>query len=173
MHTKGHIKADIITGMVMIRALLLTTSSLDRNNNLTIGIIIFSIFGGIHGLVQPLKSKIQNYQELLFILYLHGIYAIALNGQDTTNMTIVNIIIIMVAFQFCLIIGYHIITYVCGVQDLTTKIMTGIKTITKWITRSFGISQQEHFQLQDTIRNKIPEVAFNYCEYHEPLMGED
>ena len=162
------------TGLqLVVRAMLLTTSSLDRNNNLTIGIIIFSIFGGIHGLVQPLKSTIQNHQELLFILYLHGIYAVALNSQDTTNMTVVNIIIMMVAFQFCIIIAYHIITYMCGVQNLPTKIMTSVKTITKWITRSFGISQQEHFQLQDTTRNKIPKVAFNYYEYREPLVGED
>ena len=129
------------TGLqLVVRVILLTVSSLKRNNNLTICIIVFSIFGGIHGVVQPLKSKIQNYQELLFILYLHGIYAIALNGQDTTNITIVNISIFMVAIQFCFIIAYHIITYVCGVQDLTTKIMTSFKTVKQWIIRSYSIA---------------------------------
>ena len=88
-------------------------------------------------------------------------------------MTIINIIIVMVAVQFCFIITYHIITYVCGVQDLTTKVMTSLKAFTKWITRSFNISQHEHFQLPDITRNKIPEVTFNYCEYHEPLVELD
>ena len=162
------------TGLqLVVRAVLLAITSLDRNNNLTICIIIFSILGGIHGIAQPLKSRIQNYQELLFILHLHGIYVVAFNGQDTIKMTIINIIIVMVATQFCFIIIYHIITYVCGVQDLTTKMITSVKAITKWITRSFSKSQHEHFQLQHTIRNKIPDVTFNYYEYREPLVEVD
>ena len=162
------------TGLqLVVRAVLLAITSLDRNNNLTICIIIFSISGGIHGIAQPLKSRIQNYQALLFILYLHVIYVVAFHGQDTKKMTIINIIIVMVAVQFCFIITYHIITYVCGVQDLTTKMITSVKAITKWITRLFSKSQHKHFQLQDTIRNKIPDVAFNYCEYREPLVEVD
>ena len=31
----------------------------------------------------------------------------------------------------------------------------------------------QHFQLQDIIRDNIPEVAFNYCEYCEPLVDVD
>ena len=31
----------------------------------------------------------------------------------------------------------------------------------------------QRFQLQDIIRDNIPEVALNYCEYREPLVDVD
>ena len=155
---------------LVVRAVLLAVSSLDRNNNLTICIIILSILGGIHGIVQPLKSKIQNYQELLLIFYLHGLYVIRLSSQ---GMTITNTIIFLAVVQFCFITTYHIITYAFGVQNLSNKLMTGTSKFTKWVTRSHNKQQCQQFQLQEFTRNNIPEVAFNYCEYREPLIGQD
>ena len=34
-------------------------------------------------------------------------------------------------------------------------------------------SQPQQFQLHNSICDKIPEVAYNYCEYREPLVGQD
>ena len=54
------------TGLqLVVRAVLLAVSSLDRTTNLTICIVIFSTLGGIHGITQPFKSKIP-------ALYHHG-----------------------------------------------------------------------------------------------------
>ena len=162
------------TGLqLVVRAVLLAVSSLDRNNNLTICIIIFGILGGIQGVLQPLKSKIQNYQELLFIFYLQGSYTIALSSQDITDMTVINIIIIMVMMQFSFILTYHIISYVCGVHDLSKKIVTGVNSFRNWITKSCSKPRGQQFQLHDNIQDNIPEVAFNCHEYREPLIGED
>ena len=162
------------TGLqLVVRAVLLAISSLDRNSNLTISIIIFGVLGGIHGIVQPLKSKIRNYQELLFIFYLQGLYTIALNSQDVINMTVVNRITITVMVQFCFIITYHIIVYVCGVHDLNKRIMTAGNSFRNLIARSCSKPQGQQFQLQDNIRDNIPEVAFNCREYREPLIGQD
>ena len=162
------------TGLqLVVRAALLAISSLDRNNNLTICAIIFGILGGIHGVLRPLRSKIQNYQELLFMFYLQGLYIIALNTKDTTDMTAINTTIILVMIQFCLIIIYHIITYVCGVRDLSNKMMTSVDTLAKWITRSFSKPQNQQFELHNNIWNNIPNVAFNYREFREPLIGQD
>ena len=158
---------------LVVRAVLLAVSSLDRNNNLTICIIIFGILGGIHGVLRPFKSKIQNYQELLFIFYLQGLYTIVALNQDATDTTIINVIIIMVMVQFSFILTYHIITYVCGVQDLSNMMITGVNKFTNWITRSCSKPRGQQFQLHDNIRDNIPEVAFNYHEYREPLIGED
>ena len=162
------------TGLqLVVRAALFVISSLDRNNNLTTCAIIFGILGGIHGVLRPLRSKIQNYQELLFMFYLQGLYIIALNAKDTTDMTAINTIIILVMVQFCLIIIYHIITYVCGVRDLSNKMMTNVDTLAKWITRSFSKPRNQQFELHNNIRNSIPDVAFNYREFREPLIGQD
>ena len=62
------------------------------------------------------------------------------------------------------------ITYVCGgvVRD---KIQLSINTLTGYITKSLSKSQHEQFQLQDIICDNIPEVAYKYNEYHEPLIG--
>ena len=162
------------TGLqLVVRAALFAISSLDRNNNLTICAIIFGILGGIHGVLRPLRSKFQNYQELLFMFYLQGLYIIALNTKDATDMTAINTIIILVMVQFCLIIIYHIITYVCGVRDLGNKIVTSTDSFAKWITRSFSKPQNQQFELHNSIRNNIPDVAFNYREFREPLIGQD
>ena len=88
-------------------------------------------------------------------------------------MTAINTIIILVMVQFCLIIIYHIITYVCGVRDLSNKMMTSVDTLAKWITRSFSKPRNQQFELHNNIRNSIPDVAFNYREFREPLIGQD
>ena len=105
------------------------------------------------------------------MLYLQGLYIIALNNQDAMNVTAINTIIILVMAQFCLIITYHIITYyVCGVRDLSNKILTNANAFRKWITRK---PQGQKFELCNSIQNNIPDVAFNYHEYREPLIGHD
>ena len=53
------------------------------------------------------------------------------------------------------------------------KIHLCVIAITHWTTTSNKRSQCRHFQLQDNIRESIPEVAFNYCEFRKPLMGQD
>ena len=147
-------------------------SSLDRNVNLMVGIILLDIYGGITGLVQPFNNKIKNYQEMVLIFNLHGLYTIALYTQDETNMIVVNVMIIISAIQFAIIIIYHIITYACS-RVIFNKIHLCVNAITHWVTTSHKRSQRHHFQLQDNIRDSIPEVAFNYCEFREPLMGQD
>ena len=161
------------TGLqLLLRAVLFGLSSLDRNVNLMVGIILLDIYGGITGLVQPFNNKIKNYQEMVLIFNLHGLYTIALYTQDETNMIVVNVMIIISAIQFAIIIIYHIITYACS-RVILNKIHLCVNAITHWVTTSHRRSQRHHFQLQDNIRDSIPEVAFNYCEFREPLMGQD
>ena len=62
----------------------------------------------------PYKSAVKNLQELLYLFNLQALYAISLYSRDATNMTAVNILIIMAALQFCIICMYHMITYMCN-----------------------------------------------------------
>ena len=86
------------TGLqLLLRAVLFGLSSLDRNVNLIAGIILLDIYGGITGLVQPFNNKIKNYQEMVLLFNLHGLYTIALYIQDKTNIIVVNVMIIISA----------------------------------------------------------------------------
>ena len=53
------------------------------------------------------------------------------------------------------------------------KIQLSVNTLTGWITRSCKISERQQFELQDVLHDKIPEVTYNYCEFREPLVGQD
>ena len=159
------------TGMqLLIRIAFFGLSSLERNINIIVSTIVLTIFVGICGVAQPFKSKKKNYQELILIFNLHGLYVISL---DDTNSTVVNIMIILAAVHFIFIITYHIITYMFG-GEIRVKIQLSVNTITGWITRLYNDRlQHQQFHLDDNIRNNIPDVAFNYHEFCEPLVALD
>ena len=153
---------------LLIRTVFFGLSSLDRNINLIVSAMLLALFGGTYGMIQPFKSKGKNYQELVSILNLQGLYIILLHSH---NSAIINIIIIMAAIHFIFIITYHIITYMFG-GVIRNKIQLSVNTLTGWVTRLHNKSQHK-FQLQDFIRDNIPEVAVDYREYREPLIGQD
>ena len=158
------------TGLqLLLRAMFFGLSSLDRNINLIISIMLLAILGGVFGVIQPFKNKIKNYQELVLIFNLHGLYVISLHND---NSNVVNIIIIMAAVHFIFIITYHIITYTFG-GVITIKIQLIVNILTRWVTGLNNRLQDQQFRLQENVRNNIPEVAFNYREYREPLVGQD
>ena len=161
------------TGLqLLIRAVFFGVSSLDRNINIAISILLLSFIMGIHGSMHPFKNKHRNYQEMLLFFDLQGLYVMLLYNQGTANKTAINAAITVAAVHFSLIIVYHMITYMCG-RVTRNKIQLSINTLTEWINRLHRKSQPQQFQLQDNIRNKIPEVVYNYCEYQEPLVSID
>ena len=161
------------TGLqLLIRAVFFGLSSLDRNINLLVGILLLSIFEVITGAAQPFTNKIKNYQELILIVNLHGLFAISLYTQDVTNMTTVNIMITLSAVQIALIFAYHIITYGCG-GVIRNRIHLCVNCVSQWITRLQNRIQHQSFNLQDSTRDRIPEVTFDYHELREPLVGLD
>ena len=157
------------TGLqLLLRAMFIGLSSLDRNINFIISIMLLAILGGVFGVIQPLKSNIKNYQELVLIFNLHGLCVIS---QHNNNSNVVNIIIIMAAVHFIFIITYHIITYIFG-EVIRNKIQLIVNIFTSSVTGLNNRLQHQQFRLQENIQNNIPEVAFNYHEYHEPLVGQ-
>ena len=159
------------TGLqLLLRAVFFGLSSLDRNINLVVGIILLGIFGGVTGVVRPFKDNVKNYQELLLIFNLHGLYTISQYVQDGANQTVVNVMITISAVQFMFILSYHTITYGCG-GVFRNKIHFCVNSLVRCISRLQKRSQHQHFQLQDITRDNIPEVTFNYREFREPIVG--
>ena len=109
---------------------------------------------------------------MLLFFNLQGLYIILSYSQSISNSNAINITITVAVVHFSFIIVYHMITYVCG-GVIRHKIQLSVNTFTGWITRLHNKSQPQRFQLQDIIRDNIPEVAFNYCEYREPLVDVD
>ena len=157
---------------LLLRAVFFGISSLDRNINIAISILLLTVITGYHGVMRPFKIKHKNHQELLLFFNLQGLYVSLLYSQDNASMTAVNIAITLAAVHFSFIIVYHMITYVYG-GVIRNKIYLSVNTLTGWITRLHNKTHTQQFQLQDNIRDNIPEVAFNYCEYREPLVGVD
>ena len=161
------------TGLqLLMRAVFFGISSLDRNINIAISILLLSAIIGLHGMMQPLNVKYKNYQEMLLFFNLQGIYVSLLCSQDNANSTTINVAITLAAFHFSFIVMYHMITYVYG-GVIRNRIQLSINRLTRWITRLKNRTHTQQFQLQDSIRDNIPEVAFNYHEYREPLVGID
>ena len=168
------------TGLqLLLRAIFFGLSSLDRNINLMFGIILLGMFGGITGVIRPFKNSVKNYQELLLIFNLHGLYAVSLYMQDNANPTIINVMITISAVHFLIIFTYHVITY--GYHVITygchgmfrNKIHLCVNSLAQCISRLQKKLQHQRFQLQDVTRDNIPEVAFNYRELREPIVGYD
>ena len=154
-----------------MRAVFFGISSLDRNINIVISILLLSAIIGL-GALQPFKIKYKTYQEMLLFFNLHGLYVSLLYSQDNANSTTINVAITLAVLHFSFIIVYHMITYVYG-GVIRNRIQLSINTLTRWITRLKNRTHTQQFQLQDNVRDSIPEVAFNYCEYREPLVGVD
>ena len=156
---------------LLIRAVFFGISSLDINTNVTVSILLLSAIIGLHGRLSPFKVNHKNHQEMVLFFNLHGLYVMLLSSPSNDNAIIVNAAIIIAAIHFCFIIIYHMITYVCGGM-IRNKIQSSINTFTGWITRLYR-KQHQQFQLDCTTRESIPEVAFNYHEYREPLVAVD
>ena len=159
------------TGLQLLtRVIFFGLSSLDRDINLIVGAILLAIFSGICGVMQPYKSKVKNYQELILIFNLHALYVISLHSH---NLMVINTIIIVVAVHFIFIITYHITTYMFG-GVIRNKVQSSVTTFIGWITRLCNNSQHKEYQLLHFTRENIPEFILNaYHEYREPLVGQD
>ena len=78
--------------------------------------------------------------------------------------------IAMGAVHLTLIVLYYIITYLChGV--IRNKRELYFTNLTEKIRGLCKIQTAQEFELEATIRDKIPEVTYCYNEYQETLVG--
>ena len=158
---------------LVLRVVLFAVSSLDRNINLLIGIVLFSLMEGIHGAVRPLrKSSRTSYHEQMFIKNLLILFVIALYSQDTPIMIAVNVMIGLAMVHFSMIIFYHIITYVLS-EVTRNKLHLHINTFIGWITRKEHVISDQQFEMQNYFKMKYHAEATEHDGYQEPLIFRD
>ena len=164
------------TGLqLFIRSSFFGLSALTRNTSLSYGAILVIIVLCTHGILQPFKSRYKNFQESLVLLNLSVIYYIAALYCDNVNrfhkLHIIRILIITVLVYFILFIFCHCVMLMYG--DVIKRRAGKIKQLLiKMITVKSKQTCSRPLHMEE-LRSKIPDVAFNYKEFQEPLVELD
>ena len=159
------------TGLqLLIRMSLFSLSALSRKVNLFSGAVLVGIVLCTHGVVYPYKRKYINIQESLVLLDLLAVYVTALYNEcenSKYNWLIIRLLIITVLGYFIVLIFSHCIMLMYGdtVKVRANKIKEML--MMRWFTRKQTCS--ESLELEQ-LSSKIPDVAFNYREFREPLV---
>ena len=148
---------------LIMRAVFFGLSALDKNVNLTVSIILLAVISITHAKINPVKHNYKNLYELCYLFYLSTMYTLSYGHYNIA----INVIIIIAALQFLLIIIHHTISNICG-----GVILYKLKNITEMTVKRIARSQNttlHHVEL----RNTPPDKAHNYQELIEPLVGLD
>ena len=159
---------------LLIRSCFFGLSALSRDVSLFSGAVLIVIVLCTHGIVYPFKSRFQNIQESLVLLDLSAVYVTALyinNEYDNSKykLFIIRLLIITVLGYFIVLIFCHCIMLMYGdvIMGRANKVK---QMLLKKIRRKQTCSESS--QLEE-LRSKIPDVAFNYSEFREPLVALD
>ena len=161
------------TGLqLLIRSCFFGLSALNRSTSLFSGAVLAVIMLCLHGIMHPLKSRFQNFQESHILLNLSAVYVTALYNEYENSkykLFIIRLLIITVLAYFIVLIFCHCIMLMYG--DVTMGRANKIKQmLMKRITRKQTCS--ESLQLEE-FSSKIPVITFNYDEFREPLIALD
>ena len=158
------------TGLqLFIRSCFFALSALSRSASLFSGAVLAVTVLCTHGFVYPFKSRLKNFQESLVLLDLSAVYVTALYNEYENSkykLFIIRLLIITVLAYFIVLIFCHCIMLMYGdaIKRRTTKIKQMLmKRITKKQTCSESVQ----------LRSKVPDIAFNYKQFREPLIALD
>ena len=156
---------------LVMRAIFLGLSSLDRNINLKVGIILISILAGVHGLARPFKSKFKNYQEFIWLTNLQVLQVLSFNITNIMTMY-VNILVTIAMVHFSIIIVYHVMIYTWIGKVTSGCIISYCTNVYTLLSKLIKSRKSENIpRVRDREMNEIPDVTYNYREYREPLIA--
>ena len=157
------------TGLQLVmRAVFFGLSALDRNNNLMISSIVIATASNIHGAVFPFKNNAKNIQELLMMLNLNCLFIFSL--YTTSNDIGVTVLIFLAFLQLLFIVINHIRIYLLSFRSIGLAKMK-VETIIKKYFCCFKTAVPNDIYRGNL--EMIPEVAYNFREFREPLIGQD
>ena len=161
------------TGLQLVmRAVFFGLSGLNRNTNLMISSMLIGTTACIHGTLFPFKNKAKNIQELLMLLNLNCLFIYSL--YTSSNDIAVTILLFLAFLQFLIIVINHIRLYLLSIRSVNLAKMK-LDTIFKNIFGYFRNPAPNNNNNADGRGNLglIPEVAYNFREFREPLIGQD
>ena len=157
------------TGLELVmRAVFFGLSALNRNTNLMISSILIGTSACIHGTAFPFKSKAKNTQELLMMLNLNCLFIFSL--YTTSNDIAVTVLIFLAFLQFLFIVINHIRMYLLSIRSVSLAEMKADVIFKKYFNcfKNPLCNNIDRGNLE-----LIPEVAYNFREFREPLIGLD
>ena len=165
------------TGLqLLMRSCFFALSALALNGNISLFIqtVLAVIVLCTHGIMKPFKNKLNNFQESLVLLDLSVVYITAqysTRGIENSffKLLIIRLLIISVLAYFILFIFCNCIMLLCGdaIKVRVNKILQLFLKITARKQTGSRSSDMEE------LSSKIPDVAFNYKEFQEPLFELD
>ena len=111
----------------------------------------------------PFKKYYKNLLETGFLLNLLVMYTLSHGHYDVA----VNIMIILAALKFLLIIIHHVISSICGGVIMYKLKSVIISVVVKWVAKPQNKSQNIE------LNNTPPDKTYNYQELREPLVEQD
>ena len=154
------------TGLqLVIRAIFFGLSALDRDINMMISVILLGVLICLHK-VFPFNKKINNIMQMLSLLNLQAIFAIAY--LTNTSNIMINAAVSLVMFQLICIILLHMKALFC--KDVN---FTEIIVVPKFCKRFSCFGKKESQRRSIELASRVPEVMYNYKELQEPLIGQD
>ena len=148
---------------LVVRMGYLSAASLNKNNNLTIAMLITGFAMCIHGYVRPFKHKLLNLQELMMLLNLLIVY-VSTNFEQGYYQIIVRVIVGVAMLYFTAVLVWHSMIQTCSkylLKYLPHK-------ITKWKDKLSSAGHElDEMSAQDDNR----QVIGTYEQYREPLVA--
>ena len=156
------------TGLqLLIRTIIFSVSALKTNISLYIGCLVLGTLGNVQCYAAPFKAQKKNFHERFFILNLMILYSVSsLQNITHTEQVIINATIYTALLYFVFIVMFHIVASHCGITIDRIRNAITIERIRNAILRQGEEPVVERYDLG------IPEVAHNYAEFRETLLGE-
>jgi len=159
------------TGLqLLIRAVFFSFSALNNQISRFSGITMAGILLCVQGIARPFKTRFHNVQESLVLLNLLLVYITALyKYYNNVDSLLAQYLILVVLVYFILFIMYTCLATLCGstlqqVMNVASRHFKGYKIFKKRKCISMELSTRK-------TATDIPNVAFNYKEFREPLVA--
>ena len=148
---------------IILRSIFFAFYAFTMKLRLLLATMVLVPFSCIYGYTRPNKNKLINFQELLLLINLTIMHAVSYYSNDNVFGIVTNLMITLTFIQFCIIVIYHFLTYICQCNIENT-----IHSVKERLMKH----RRDCHLINITLLN-IPECTYNYSEYQDGLVSDD
>ena len=161
-------KASYWTGLLfLVRASVLGLSALDKDSHLLATGVIIGLLHCLQAIAHPFKHNFMNIQESLLLFILLFAHLTPLYKNNFLGLRFSQALIAVGLVYLILVIILHCIMSKCK--------STVYHHVENWYGKLCNKNnrKRKHDGEMNTLSNEIPDLAYNYKEFQEPLIGLD